>query len=228
MDFGLFLLSRDAATSVGLSTALEGKRLHSDTHRPSPRDRHPGRRVRLSLRVMDGRSGEALPTRDPAHCEIRPFHNRVAIQSRASTSHEHMSALYEYVMEGQAWGVSEAPSPRDRIPRPHGAPLHAVSKHAPPLNGKSTISAQSHAWRERSREGGGAGGSGKPPASRAVLPPSGAPRPGAAPTRARGAQTQAWGARGAPRRRDPHEEDAAARGTRSSPCRGRGAWACGY
>lgn len=104
MDFGLFLLSRDAATSVGLSTALEGKRLHSDTHRPSPRDRHPGRRVRLSLRVMDGRSGEALPTRDPAHCEIRPFHNRVAIQSRASTSHEHMSALYEYVMEGQAWG----------------------------------------------------------------------------------------------------------------------------
>lgn len=76
---------------------------HSQTLPPRQAPR-PARRVRLSLRVMDGRSGEALPTRDPAHCEIRPFHNRVAIQSRASTSHEHMSALYEYVMEGQAWG----------------------------------------------------------------------------------------------------------------------------
>lgn len=40
--------------------------------------RHAPQRVWLSLCEMDIRSGKALPTRDPEHCEILPFHNRVA------------------------------------------------------------------------------------------------------------------------------------------------------
>lgn len=54
---------------------------HSQTF---PRRLTP-RREQLSLRETDTRSGEALPTRDPAHCEILPFHKRMAIQSLAYT-----------------------------------------------------------------------------------------------------------------------------------------------
>lgn len=62
-----------------------GKKPPAQRHSQTFPQRRAPQREQLSLCETDTRSGEALPTRDPAHCEILPFHKRVAIQSPAYT-----------------------------------------------------------------------------------------------------------------------------------------------
>lgn len=80
-----------SATSLGLHTGLERNRGYKDPCRPSLVTRTPA--CAAEPGEMDWRSGKARPTRDPAHCEIRPFPNCAAIQSLAYIEYVRMSIL---------------------------------------------------------------------------------------------------------------------------------------